>query len=94
MALYHKWGVKTGFTFALQFFMLIFDGLGGVLKSYHISWEPYSYNNISKVEEITKVFLGNNGMRIFEAALSNLMGLWGTTKIKQKEATTKTLGHY
>ena len=30
MALYHKWGVKTGFTFALQFFMLISDSLGGV----------------------------------------------------------------
>ena len=30
MALYHKWGVKTGFTFALQFFMLISDGLGCV----------------------------------------------------------------
>ena len=30
MALYHKLGVKTGFTFALQFFMLISGGLGGV----------------------------------------------------------------
>ena len=30
MALYHKLGVKTGFTFALQFFMLISDDLGGV----------------------------------------------------------------
>ena len=30
MALYHKWGVKTGFTIALQFFMLISDGLGDV----------------------------------------------------------------
>ena len=29
-ALYHKWNVKTDFTFALQFFMLISDGLGGV----------------------------------------------------------------
>ena len=26
-----KWGVKTGFTFALKFFMLISDGLGCVL---------------------------------------------------------------
>ena len=32
MALYHKRGFKTGFTFALQFFMLIFDGLDGVPK--------------------------------------------------------------
>jgi hypothetical protein len=30
MALYHNWGVKTGFNFAPQFFMLISDGLGGV----------------------------------------------------------------
>ena len=27
---FHKWGVKNGFTFALQFFLPIFDGLGGV----------------------------------------------------------------
>jgi hypothetical protein len=26
-----KMGIKNGFTFALQFFLLIFDGLGGVL---------------------------------------------------------------
>ena len=36
MALYHKWDVKTGFTFALQFFMLISDGLGGVNQDYEI----------------------------------------------------------
>jgi hypothetical protein len=30
MAFFHKWGVKNDFTFALQFFMLISDGLGGV----------------------------------------------------------------
>jgi hypothetical protein len=30
MALYHKWGVKTGFAFALQFFMFFSDSLGGV----------------------------------------------------------------
>ena len=32
MALYHRWGVKTAFTFALQFFMLISDSLGVVTK--------------------------------------------------------------
>ena len=31
MVLYHKWGVKTGLIFALKFFMLISDGLGGVM---------------------------------------------------------------
>ena len=31
MDLYHKRSVETGFTFALQFVMLISDGLGGVL---------------------------------------------------------------
>ena len=34
MAFYHKWDVQTGFTFALQFFMLISDGLGGVIFVY------------------------------------------------------------
>ena len=33
VALYHKWVVKTGFTFALQFLMLISDSLGGVRGS-------------------------------------------------------------
>ena len=31
MALYHKWDVKNDFTNLLQFFLLISDGLGGVL---------------------------------------------------------------
>jgi len=30
MALYHKWDVKNGFAYVLQFFSLISDGLGGV----------------------------------------------------------------
>ena len=30
MALYHKWYVKNGFAYVLQFFSLISDGLGGV----------------------------------------------------------------
>ena len=30
MASYHKWDVKNGFAFVLQFFSIISDGLGGV----------------------------------------------------------------
>ena len=30
LTLYYKWGVKNGFSFALQFFLLISDYLGGV----------------------------------------------------------------
>ena len=30
MALYHKWDVKNGFAYVLQFLSLISDGLGGV----------------------------------------------------------------
>ena len=30
MALYHKWDVKKGFFYVLQFFSLISDGIGGV----------------------------------------------------------------
>ena len=33
MALYHKWDVKNGFAYVLQFFSLIFDGLGGVFET-------------------------------------------------------------
>ena len=32
MALYHKWDVKNGFAYVLQFFSLISDGLGGVIQ--------------------------------------------------------------
>jgi hypothetical protein len=32
MALYHELGVKTGFTFAIQFSLLIFDSLGGGMR--------------------------------------------------------------
>ena len=31
MASYHKWDVKNGFDFVLQFFSHISDGLGGVM---------------------------------------------------------------
>ena len=34
MALYDKWGDKTDFAFALQIFLLISDGLGGVSDMY------------------------------------------------------------
>ena len=46
MALYHKWGVKTGFTFPLQFLMLISDSLGGVFWLVkNRTWEYYQMNN-------------------------------------------------
>ena len=32
MALYHKWDVKNYFTFVLQFFSIISDGLRGVRR--------------------------------------------------------------
>ena len=31
MALYHKWDIKNGFAYAIQFFSLISDSLGSVL---------------------------------------------------------------
>ena len=34
MALYDKWDVKNGFAYVLQFFSLIFDGLGGVIYKF------------------------------------------------------------
>ena len=45
MALYDKWGVKTGFSLVLQFFMLISDILGGVIhetKVYLVKGSLYS----------------------------------------------------
>ena len=33
MALCHKWDVKNGFTYVLQFFSLISDGLGGMITT-------------------------------------------------------------
>ena len=37
MALYHKWDVKNGFAYVLQFFSLISEGLGGVDGTYPIT---------------------------------------------------------
>ena len=33
MALYHKWDVKNGSAYVLQFFSLISEGLGGVFSN-------------------------------------------------------------
>ena len=43
MALYHKWDVKNGFAFVLQFFSLISDGLGGVSAQHGI--ELYAHHS-------------------------------------------------
>ena len=39
MASYHKWDVKNGFAFVLQFFSLISDGLSGVLCTWEFSYK-------------------------------------------------------
>ena len=49
MTLYNKWDFKTGLTFALQFFILISDDLGGVcnvkmMTSSINKYETYSWN--------------------------------------------------
>jgi hypothetical protein len=49
MALYHNWGVKTGFTFALQFFMLISDGLGGVKGRLLFPAKPFIANKAALI---------------------------------------------
>ena len=49
MALNHKWGVKTGLAFALQFFMLISDSLGGV--------STYLNDYVTKLHEIRTYLL-------------------------------------
>jgi hypothetical protein len=38
MALSHKWDINNGFIFVLQFFSLIFDGLGGVKSDIKSCW--------------------------------------------------------
>ena len=43
MTLYSKWGVKTGYTFALQFFLLISDSLGGVITKPSLKLSTISY---------------------------------------------------
>ena len=53
MALYHKWGVKTGFTFSHQFFMLLYDSLGGVSMHYKICIFLLFFVEKCKVDFIT-----------------------------------------
>ena len=61
MALYHKWDVKTGFTFARQFFMLISDDLGGVvcLTSKSVSGTTVNKKEMERVglEPITRILI-------------------------------------
>ena len=49
MALYHKYDVKNGFPYALQFFSLISDGLGGESNHVLINWPkiPQMPKNLS-----------------------------------------------
>ena len=53
MALSHKWGVKFGFAFALQFFMLISDGLGGVYYKNKIHITKGNYQEALAIEGYT-----------------------------------------
>ena len=61
MALYHKWDVKTGFTFARQCFMLISDDLGGVvcLTSKSVSGTTVNKKEMERVglEPITRILI-------------------------------------
>ena len=47
MALYHKWDVKNGFNYVLQFFSLISDGVGGVPRGY---LQTYSHFEIMAIQ--------------------------------------------
>ena len=86
MALYHKWDVKTGFIFALQFFMLISHGLGGVF--YHNEWNekfgklraiakykivPLTLPNVCTT--FVNVSLDDLGMKKIENGLTEHMGI-------------------
>ena len=52
MAFYHKLDVKSGFTFAIQFFMLTSDGQGGVARfaqlCNNIEFACYTIVNLTK----------------------------------------------
>jgi hypothetical protein len=51
MALYHKWDAKNGFAYVLQFFSLISDGVGGVIK---VNFQ--ARNNIILIKRVTNKF--------------------------------------
>ena len=69
MALYDKWDVKNGFTYVLQFFSLISDGLGGV--------PHFVCQNISQVFIVIGIYnfdKSNESMTYhFEASNSSLL---------------------
>ena len=54
MALYHKWDVKNGFAYVLQFFSLISDSVGGV---YHINVLLGRLSKIIKKQKYVYVFV-------------------------------------
>ena len=65
MALYHKWNVKNGFAYVLQFFSLISDGLGGVQAMQCSSRVQF------KIDMITEICMNINVMN-FDVLLGSI----------------------
>ena len=60
MALYHKWDVKNGFAYVLQFFSLFSDGLGGVTMLWHANSKVHilAKNCVGQKTKAFKCLLG------------------------------------
>ena len=78
MTLYHKRGVKNGFNFALQFFFLIFDSLGGVYWACHwwawsweSLWEGFLHREICELKTDLAIALLENHLGRFTKTTSN-----------------------
>ena len=77
MALYHKWDVKNGFAYVLQFFSLISDGLGGVSGN---------SNSVTHKNRIS-IFAHENGPKLPRKFLIPVDGAF--LKVFQSEKTHK-----
>ena len=63
MALYHKWNVKNGFAYVLQFFSLISEDLGGVKCACFV----YCTNRDNSPQDLYKLTLTQATAKIYEA---------------------------
>ena len=79
MALYHKWDVKNGFAYVLQFFSLISDGIGGVKGI--LSKEKVITVDLITRESIDTTGCQNNHLFFFSITVSILVA---SEIIKQK----------
>ena len=93
MALYHKWDVKNGFAYVLQFFSLISDGLGGVFCMRQFPRSEFSQRNRRQWNSgrIFETFLKPSGPQVESRSILGADG-FGHLLARSKEIVERRYG--